>query len=76
MSSSSGVPVHNCCGAQALPRRGPLAGWAAPPRGLCGGLLTRAGGMARWAEPRDVGQSREFGFLIFPEDRNAYSFLL
>jgi len=59
-----------------LPRGGPLAGWATPLRGPRGGLLTRAGGMARWAEPRDVGRSREFGFLIFPEDRSAYLFLL
>jgi len=68
--------VLNCLRAQAFPRRGPLAVWAAPPRGPRGGLLSRAGGMARWAKPRDVGRRREFGFLIFPEDRNAYSFLL
>ena len=29
MSSSLGVPVHNCHRAQALPRRGPLAVWVA-----------------------------------------------
>ena len=57
-----------------LPRRGPLAVWAAPPRGPRGGLLSRAGVMAHWAEPRVVGQRRRIRFSLFPENRNVYLF--
>ena len=61
----------NCLRARAFPRRGPLAGWDAPPRGPRGDLLTRAGGMARWARPARVGRRSENRFSSFPVNKKS-----
>ena len=67
MSSSLGAFPQNCHRAQAFPHRGPLAGWAVPPRGPRG----RDGALGRVAL---VGRRKRIRFSYFPENRNVYLF--